>query len=252
MGVFATGDTHRREDIAKLSPESFDQGQNLTKDDYLIVAGDYGALWSGDADDDELLDWWEDRPWTTLFVDGNHENFELLEALPRRSWHGGLVGEARPSVLHLRRGQLFDLDGLRVWTMGGAVSEDRFWRKEGRNWWPQELPSQDEREAALAALDQAGWRVDCVLTHEGPTRAILALYETDENEMNAWLSSLEPEFFDDYAPTHEWTGWLDEVAGRLSFAHWYFGHRHKDAALGRIGASAGDFRCLYNDVVRLT
>jgi hypothetical protein len=249
--LYVTGDTHARIDIGKLEPNAFEEGYTLAKDDYLVVAGDFGALWSGGEEDEELLDWWEARPWTTLFVDGNHENFDLLGALPVREWHGGQVGVARPSVLHLRRGQLFDLCGLRVFAMGGAVSDDRFWRREGHNWWPAELPSDEERAAAWEAIERAGWQVDCVISHEGPTRAVVELYQDYELELTGWMESQKPEYREDYGATHDWADWLDDVAGRLDFDHWYFGHRHHDKALGRIGGSAGDFCCLYQQVVRV-
>lgn len=37
--------------------------------------------------------WLNDRPFTTLFVDGNHENFDLLNAYPVENWHGGKYTE---------------------------------------------------------------------------------------------------------------------------------------------------------------
>ncbi len=93
-------------------------------DDYVIICGDFGGIWSSDQEDTEKLDWLEDRPFTTLFVDGDHENFDLLNALPVQEWHGGKVHCVRPHVLHLMRGQVFDIGSRTFFTMGGAASHD--------------------------------------------------------------------------------------------------------------------------------
>ena len=57
-------------------------------------------------------------------MDGNHENFDLLNAYPGKEWRGGRVHEVRPHVLHLMRGQVYVIDGLTWFTMGGAASHD--------------------------------------------------------------------------------------------------------------------------------
>ena len=144
----------------RLSFHSWPLGRELTRDDVVIVAGDFGYVWDGGNTDTYWLKWLENRPWTTCFVDGNHENHGLLAAVPEREWCGGRVHEVRPHVLHLMRGQVFDIDGISVFTMGGASSHDRAWRTEGKSWWPEELPSDAEREEARANLDSRGWNVD--------------------------------------------------------------------------------------------
>ena len=48
----------------------------------------------------------------------------MLNALPERLWHGGRIHEVRPHVLHLMRGQVFDIEGYTFFTMGGAASHD--------------------------------------------------------------------------------------------------------------------------------
>ena len=44
MAIFVTGDTHREHDFAKL--EFFaKRNPQLTKNDYVIIAGDFGGVW---------------------------------------------------------------------------------------------------------------------------------------------------------------------------------------------------------------
>lgn len=43
--IYITGDTHCPFDISKLKPHHFPEGQILTKEDYVIICGDFGAVW---------------------------------------------------------------------------------------------------------------------------------------------------------------------------------------------------------------
>lgn len=90
--IFLTGDTHSDIDLQKLIAFA-SQRPDLTKDDCLIICGDWGVLWDNEPSEWErdLLRQYDGFPWTTLFIDGNHENFQRLNALPVEEWHGGKV-----------------------------------------------------------------------------------------------------------------------------------------------------------------
>ena len=164
MKIFATGDTHGN--FERFRPEYFPEGQELTKEDVVLQLGDFGGVWFGDERDDKALDWLEGLPFTVAFVSGNHENYDALARYPVEAWHGGRVQPVRPHVLHLMRGQVFELARLTFFTMGGAASHDiedgilslddpsferKYWmlqRKERArfrinhmSWWKEELPS---------------------------------------------------------------------------------------------------------------
>ena len=49
-----------------------------------------------------------------------------------------------PSFIRLKRGQVFDLDGLKFFTFGGAQTVDKDNRTPGKSWWTQEKPSQQD------------------------------------------------------------------------------------------------------------
>ena len=77
MCIFVTGDIHG-EICPRFSNASFPAQKELTKDDIVIVAGDFGIPWTdGGAQDAYALRELEKRPFTTCFVDGNHENCAL-------------------------------------------------------------------------------------------------------------------------------------------------------------------------------
>ena len=122
MSIWVTGDTHGN--FQRFTTKNFPQLKGMNRNDCIIIAGDYGGVWAGEQADGRKLDWLEGKPFTTLFVDGNHENFDLLNSYPEQEWHGGRVHVVRPHILHLMRGQVFEIGGLTWFTMGGAASHD--------------------------------------------------------------------------------------------------------------------------------
>lgn len=76
----------------------------LEKEDYLIILGDVGVCWDGGAGDAFVQECLHNLPCTVLFIDGNHENFDLLEQYPEEEWHGGNVQYIQEDIIHLRSG----------------------------------------------------------------------------------------------------------------------------------------------------
>ena len=105
--IYATGDTHGN--FQRFDSEHFPEQAQMTRDDFMIICGDFGGVWEGGKKDARSLDRLENLPFTTLFISGNHENFDLLKKYPIEEWNGGKVQRIRPHVIHLMRGQVFDL-----------------------------------------------------------------------------------------------------------------------------------------------
>jgi len=234
MKIFTTGDTHGN--FERLRPEYFPEGLELTKEDVVLQLGDFGGVWFGDERDDEALDWLEGLTFTVAFVSGNHENYDALVKYPIENWHGGRVQPIRPHVLHLMRGQVFELAGRTFFTMGGAASHDiedgilslddpNFERKyltlkqkehtrfriDHLSWWREELPSDEEYAEARKNLDAHGWAVDYILTHCAPTGIALQL---------SWHNVAD-----------HLTDFLQEVKERAQYHYWLFGHYHGNKAI---------------------
>ena len=235
MSIFVTGDIHGGYDAWKLEPTNFLEGNYLTKDDYLIICGDFGIIWNYQGQDENekhLLDWLEDKPWTTLFVDGNHENFDRLNnEFPVEEWHGGKIHKIRDSIFHLMRGQVFDIEGRTFFTMGGAPSHDIEYRTEGKSWWPEEVPSQKERDAATKKLGEYDWKVDYVITHDAPSCiADDLIYRTHDYSRHLT----------------EYNDWLQLIDKNLDFKRWFCGHYHMD-----IPFSNGKYTEIYYNIKEL-
>ena len=248
MAIFMTGDTHG--DFSRLRPAAFYEQVQLTKADYLVICGDFGGIWDGSNTEQQWLDWLENRPFTTLFVSGNHENFDLLCSYPINQWHGGLVQVIRPSVLHLMRGQLYEISGKRIFTMGGAGSPDiqdgvlepddpnferklrqlnaagALFRVDHHSWWKEELPDDAEYQTARETLDNAGWDVDYIITHCCP-------------------SSIQDIFSGGLYRRDALTDFFDEIRERCRFKYWFFGHYHENMVV------ENGFVMLHEQIIRL-
>lgn len=247
MSIYITGDCHG--DYRRFGTEIFPEQKELTKDDYVIICGDFG-YWSTDREQLWWRKWLEQKPFTTLWVDGNHENYDLLAACPVSEWHGGKVQYVMPSVIHLMRGQVYTIDGCRIFTFGGAQSHDIQggilelddpdfkvkkkqldkesipYRINHISWWKEELPSEDQCAEGLRNIEACGGRVDYVITHCAPTKI--------QDSLGRYL----------YQPDHL-TDYLQKVEEQLRFKKWFFGHYHDNRNV------TGQHILLYEQIIRI-
>lgn len=229
--IWITGDTHG-DWIHRLNMDSFPEQREMTKDDYVIVLGDFG-IWRDSPQQRWYLNWLEEKHFTTLFIDGNHECYDILDAYPVEEWHGGKVHFIKPSVIHLMRGQVFDIDGLKFFTFGGAASHDisdgvleiddprvKEWRDDPDkmyrinhiSWWEREMPNQEEMDEGIKNLAEHDNKVDFILTHctASSTAALLShgLYKPDKL-----------------------TDYLEEIRCNVDYGRWLCGHYHDSKAI---------------------
>ena len=150
--IYVTGDTHAHIDIQKLNTKRFPEQKNLTKDDYLIVCGDFGLVWDESPEERYWRLWLDKKNFTVLWVDGNHENFELLKEFPVINKFGGKVQKISDSIFHLMRGEIYTIEGKTLFCMGGASSIDKELRVPNKSWWEEEIPSSSELNYGLNNL----------------------------------------------------------------------------------------------------
>lgn len=258
MGIWITGDTHS--DIHRFSTDVFYEQREFlgNKDEnVIIVCGDFGIIWQNHHESKEekwKLDWLEAKPFTTVFVDGNHDNHPRIYTYPAKEWNGGLVHEIRPHVLHLIRGEVYTIEGKKFFAFGGAASHDiqdgildpadfadyeefretwkqwdkkcRMFRVKGFTWWNTELPNQDEMNDGIANLEEHDWKVDYIITHSPPA-SIIALLGQGLYKQDIL------------------TKYLEEIRCNTEYNRWFMGHMHINKAM-----NANDI-LLYEQIVRI-
>lgn len=228
--LLVTGDTHGN--FSRFSKRNY--GKYLDVNDIVIICGDFGLLWE---EDKEFLYWrkfFEERDWTTLFVSGNHENYNMLENYPIEKWNGGNIRRIGEKIIHLERGQVFEIEGKKIFTFGGASSHDieggilnrndkNFRQKVlqlkkrhlnyrilNESWWEHELPSEKEMKEGIENLAKHDNKVDIIISH------------CCSNITQANFGVKGKDILTDY---------FDKIEEIVSFKHWYFGHYHQDRIL---------------------
>lgn len=249
--VFVTGDCHA--DFHKFSTHNFPEQKEMTREDTVIVCGDFG-IWHNDKDEQYWFKWLSEKPFTVAFVDGNHENFDRLysDEFPIVDFHGGKAHKIRDNIYHLMRGYVFDFDGKKFWCFGGASSHDiddgiidpddyldsgeliatiRQWQKENRmfrinhiSWWRQEMPSSEEMKFGLKTLEENEFQVDFIISHCCPQDVASAM---------------------GYRGSDMLTQYFNTVAHDAKFTRWYFGHYHTEETIW------GKFVCHYDGIERI-
>ena len=220
--VYITGDTHG--DFTRFQSPIL---KKATAHDYLIVCGDFGFFWDDSKKEQKIRRKIEELNYTVCVVDGCHENYDLLEKFPTQEWNGGTARVIAPNLVHLMRGQVFEIDGKTFFTMGGAYSIDKGSRTPGYSWWPDELPTDADYKEATSNLQKYGMKVDYIITHTLPREMILRLGKyPDAHDM-------------------ELTGFLEWIMYEVDFKHWYCGHWHDDKELN------DQFTILWFDVKEL-
>lgn len=208
--IYITGDTHGLKDLSKFESKEFLTEINK-KDNYVIITGDSGITWNEETMK-KCIEFYSKFDCKILFVDGNNDNFDILDKLPVSKFCGGNVHHIGKNIYHLMRGEIFDIEGISFLAFGGADSWDspRAYpftkRQEGISWWERECPSKEEFQNAVSNLRARNNKVDVVLTHEGTSECA--------------------EFFN--SCTRDVCSMLDKIDKNVNYKLWYFGHHHYD------------------------
>ncbi len=258
--VYLTGDCHGN--FQRFTKKQRIRGPHfILPEDSVIVCGDLGLLWARDREFKFNLDWLSRLPFQLLWVQGNHENYDMIADYPLELWNGGKVRHiVRDKIILLERGQVFDIEGKRFFAFGGASSHDiqggildrnsptydeermravrrhLTYRVRNESWWEQELPTEDELCEGRENLSKVGYVVDYVITHcmAGRMQDKLAQHDRD-----SYLSDrvYERDILTDY---------FDELEERLQYQRWFCGHYHVNLALD------DKHTILYNRMIRLS
>lgn len=218
MGVYVRGDIHGKFDEIL----SFRDKMQLNKQDSIIILGDAGICWRKDKKDMNyyIKEWeeYEDTP-MLYFIDGNHENFDILKSLTIDDGEGIISKH----IHWLTRGIVKEFNGKKCLFIGGAESLDKLRRTEHLSWWADE--SITDKDIKLIDVD----KYDYVFTHTCP-RSILNEYQT----------LICDSMFDQDEIDHTSEDKLELVKNFIEYNQWWFGHFHKNIRLDN------NFMCLYD------
>jgi len=245
--IYITGDTHG--DFDRFTSRNWPIGKELTKDDYVIVCGDFGGLWHhpGHREYDKQeykLNWLNNKPWTTLWIDGNHCNFNLIKEYPIVEKFGAPVHQIKDSIFHLRRGYVYLIDNKKFFCFGGAQSIDKHMRRVDVSWWKEELPSIEEESRGLETVEKHQYEVDYIITHTAPKTVVRMLGYGDTTIIINSYSTIYDNNYDSIKYFDPTTTYLEHIAQTVKFKHWYFGHFHEFKRLGK-------YTTLYKEIIKL-
>lgn len=240
--IYLTGDTHG--DFRRFTKKQrMKLPFKFLENDYVIVCGDLGLLWENNKELAYNLDWLSRLPFTILWVQGNHENYNMIAEHPLEEWKGGNVRHIiRDKIILLERGQVFTIEGKTFFTFGGASSHDiqggildknsPTYKKDHKNvlqskkpfrilnvsWWQEELPTEEELEEGRKNLEKAGYQVDYVISHCASNR-VQEMLERHYTGINFSLGWYQQDIL---------TNYFEELEDKLQYRHWFCGHYHED------------------------
>ena len=205
--IYITGDIHG--DTERLSKTELSM---LNKNDTLIICGDFGFIWNNDLKETQFLNRLEKRKYNICFIDGTHENFNVLNEMPVAIWNGGRVHKIRSNVFHLMRGQVYELEGKKFFTMGGGEDPEYDLHEDDDTAVRKEIPTAQEMLAGVSNLEKHEYKIDYIISHEPPAkiRDFLRLNENKTLRVTALGA------------------YFDELSQQCEFSKWFFGSMHTD------------------------
>ena len=281
--IFLTGDTHGAVPFGlhsvdgfskRFNTENFPEQKEMTRDDYVIICGDFGGIWNYDSRYDSTqsgfrdkiclehgeskeekywLDWLAGKNFTVLFCDGNHENYDrLYGAYPEVDFQGGRAHKIRENVFHLMRGYVFDLNGMSFFVFGGAGSHDI----SGGILRPYQFQTEQDYKAvykklwdsgALFRVEHISWWEEELPSDEEMERGIRSLskYNWNVDFVVSHCAPTDIAALSGYSDRNRLTQYLETISEQLSFRKWFFGHYHSNRQV------PGKYIMLYEQVIRI-
>lgn len=209
MHVLVTGDVHG--DILLL----LEMVRSIENDEMLFVTGDFGLFWfdiNSNSDKYTILNnMLESKNAYIVFVDGNHENHNFINRTEISEFCGAKCHKLLPRVIHIMRGEIVNIDGIKIFCFGGAYSVDRFWREKNKTYFEEELPNENEYDSGLYNLINADFKVDYIITHTCQRRLVKKLGQRHKAIEEIKLQN-----------------YIQWIVDNVEYKKHYFGHWHMD------------------------
>lgn len=218
--IYITGDIHG--DLSDLESRNINK---LKKDDTLIVTGDFGFLWDNSAKEIKALKKLSKRKYKILFVEGVHENFDMINEKESVELFGATAKKISDNIYCLERGGIYTIENKTIFALGGGGVDDPFENIDPDPLNNKALPTDEELQQAVDNLQSIHKIVDIIITHEAPA-SVKRLIRRDSsvNDLNLFL---------------------DTLIHNVKYKMWYFGSLHTDRALST------NMTCVWQDVIKV-
>lgn len=236
---FVTGDKHRNFD----SLIKFCKKNKLRYNDTIVVLGDAGFNYYGDKRDDKLKAKISKIPVTLLCLHGNKENRpQNIATYGIRTFCGGTVyyEPKYPNIFFAIDGEIYDFNGKKFMTIGGAHSVDKIrCIEEGLPFWDDEMPSNEVKNEVENKLLDRGNMIYGLMTHTCPISCLPTemfvstrrLSDQNNRKKRSKRSKHEEYPIDIDRSTEEW---LETIKEKVDYSVWFCGHYHIDKSqIGR-------------------
>lgn len=218
--VYITGDIHAN--IKDFESRSINK---LKKGDVLIITGDFGFIWDNSKTELKNLKKLSKKKFTILFVEGVHENFELLEQYEEAEIFSSKAKKIADNIYCLNRGEIYTIENKTYFCLGGGEVEDPIENSGSDPLNQKSMPTDEQLQYAVDNLQKANKKVDIIITHEAPA-SVKRLIRRDSN-------------------VNDINMFLDTLLHNVRYKKWYFGSLHTDRVLSE------QLCCVWQDVIKV-
>lgn len=218
--IYITGDVHG--DLSDLESRNVNK---LKKDDILIITGDFGFIWNNSKSELKALNKLKKKKYTILFVEGVHENFEMLYEYETTDIFGSQALKIADNIYCLKRGEIYTIEKKKIFCMGGGGADDPFEHTDPDPINDKAMPTDEQMQYAVENLQNNNRKVDLVITHEAPASVKrLIRRDTAINDLNMFF---------------------DTILHNVKYSKWYFGSLHTDRVVSE------QMTCVWQDVIKV-
>ena len=258
--IFCTGDAHGKV-VERFSFRQHPELRQLQLNDIVFQLGDFGQPFGPNTYKEAkyTFRFLDDKPWITIIVGGNHDDYDYWESCPQVKLFGGIARQAQfngelYSVFFVDHITIFNIENNHILCIPKAQSHDiwnlldparpnfktekrhlrkaHLWfRVKHESWWPQELMDIEENMNFMEQHEHEHF--DLVLSHDAPSL------------ITQWFK--RPSDITRMKPT-EGERYLEVLRKTLDFDSWIHGHFHFDGAWDE----EYDDRlcCLYKEIIQ--
>ena len=204
--IYITGDVHG--DLSDLDSRNIGK---IKKGDTLFITGDFGFIWDNSKSEIKALKKLSKRKYNIVFVEGVHENFDMLYEYEELPFQGATAHKIADNIYCLKRGEIYTIEGKTVFVLGGGTVDDPFENADPDPTCDKAMPTDEILQMAVDNLRKENRKVDLIITHEAPA-SVKRLIRRDSNinDLNIFL---------------------DTILHNVKYQNWYFGSLHTDRAI---------------------